>query len=699
MLDELIKTMDHGVSYGSGALKALQNDSLPELDLLVREAIQNSSDASLKIDGERFDVNFTIGTFIPEKFNAELGSLKDILDKHYPEESANYLEIRDMRTTGLTGPVRLSELMSELYREDHGNYWKLVFDTGKEQTASSSGEAGGSWGYGKSVYYRVGIGLVLFYSQIAVGDSFEERMILSLTEHETDSSSLLKGIVNDSIGRAWWGRKDEQNPKELLPITDALEIESILDIFGVSRFKTGRTGTAIIIPYINKDSLLKGIFPEDCGVSEDEKAMCSWKDSVEEYLELAVQKWYAPKIFNKHLSDYSEQKWLAVRINGNAIKDNTMRPFFQLVQELYISALACNANKAYKSDKFDCIECVSIPSARVDGQKTGHVAYARIKQVQFSANGSMIKPYTYLRLFSKSPLNDPIVMFARTPGMVLDYKIDGKWAKGLIKPEDDDEYIVAFYVPNCAVKIKNDKAAGEYAGESFGEYLRKCEKSDHMDWDDKSNLTIVSNLKAQVVAKINSGIKREENSQIEGTASKLSGKLGRKLLPKINFGKTSSGGAGGSGGSGGGGKADNLVIELTPTINAECVEIKFVLTFKNLRKNVNLGLFIETETGVMDAESWESNINNNFPVKIDRIESVHTFATNSKNTLPVVSICNSNNSCVRSDYTEIKLLYTESGKNVRGMSISNDVTNAVVFGTMLIKSDDKKYVCTIKEVK
>lgn len=699
MLDELIKKMDHGVSYGSGALKALQNDSLPELDLLVREAIQNSSDASLKIDGERFDVNFTIGTFIPEKFNAELGSLKDILDKHYPEESANYLEIRDMRTTGLTGPVRLSELLSELYREDHGNYWKLVFDTGKEQTASSSGEAGGSWGYGKSVYYRVGIGLVLFYSQIAVGDSFEERMILSLTEHETDSSSLLKGIVNDSIGRAWWGRKDEQNPKELLPITDALEIESILDIFGVSRFKTGRTGTAIIIPYINKDSLLKGIFPEDCGVSEDEKAMCSWKDSVEEYLELAVQKWYAPKIFNKHLSDYSEQKWLAVRINGNAIKDNTMRPFFQLVQELYISALACNANKTYKSDKFDCIECVSIPSARVDGQKTGHVAYARIKQVQFSANGSMIKPYTYLRLFSKSPLNDPIVMFARTPGMVLDYKIDGKWAKGLIKPEDDDEYIVAFYVPNCAVKIKNDKAAGEYAGESFGEYLRKCEKSDHMDWDDKSNLTIVSNLKAQVVAKINSGIKREENSQIEGTASKLSGKLGRKLLPKINFGKTSSGGAGGSGGSGGGGKADNLVIELTPTINAECVEIKFVLTFKNLRKNVNLGLFIETETGVMDAESWESNINNNFPVKIDRIESVHTFATNSKNTLPVVSICNSNNSCVRSDYTEIKLLYTESGKNVRGMSISNDVTNAVVFGTMLFKSDDKKYVCTIKEVK
>lgn len=54
MLDELIKTMDYGVSYGSGALKALQNDSLPELDLLVREAIQNSSDASRKIKESSF---------------------------------------------------------------------------------------------------------------------------------------------------------------------------------------------------------------------------------------------------------------------------------------------------------------------------------------------------------------------------------------------------------------------------------------------------------------------------------------------------------------------------------------------------------------------------------------------------------------------------------------------------------------------
>ena len=45
MLDSHILGMDYGRSYGSGSLKALQNDNLPEIDLLVREAIQNSSDA------------------------------------------------------------------------------------------------------------------------------------------------------------------------------------------------------------------------------------------------------------------------------------------------------------------------------------------------------------------------------------------------------------------------------------------------------------------------------------------------------------------------------------------------------------------------------------------------------------------------------------------------------------------------------
>ena len=692
MLDELIKTMDYGVSYGSGALKALQNDSLPELDLLVREAIQNSSDASLGINDERFDVNFNVGKFIPRRLNSELKSLEAILNKRYSGSDADFLEIRDMRTSGLTGHVRLSELD----RDDHGNFFKLVFDTGKEQTASSSGEAGGSWGYGKSVYYRVGIGLVIFYSQICENNGFEERLIFSLTEHETDNKSLLKEINKESVGRAWWGKRDSKNGRELLPVTDAEDIKNILDIFGLKRFKPCQTGTSIIIPYIEKARLLNGIFPDDCGISDDEKTMCSWADSVEDYIELAIEKWYAPKIFNKNLSSITGQKWLAVKVNGNAIKDDTMRPLFQLVQELYTTALAYNENNNYQSSKFDDIECVAVPSQRVEKQKSGHVAFVRIKQDKLSSSGSMIKPYTYLRLFGKGPLNDPIVMFARTPGLVLDYKIDGRWAKGLIKPEDDDEFIFAFYVPNCSLKLKKDKALGEFSGKSFGEYLRKCEKSDHMDWDDKSNLTIVSNLKTQVVSKVNNGLKEDDQAPVEGTTSKLSGKLGRRLLPKMGYGKSK--GTGGNGGSDGG-KSDNLLIELVPNIKTDCIETDFTLTFKNSRDSVAMGIFVETETGVMDADAWENNINDQFPVLIDQIGPISTYAPYSKKTSQVDEICSSNHPIVRNEYSTIELIISKSGKNITGFKVDNEIKNAVVQGKLIIRTIDRKYVCTIKEIK
>ena len=694
MLDALIKTMDHGVSYGSGALKALQNDSLPELDLLVREAIQNSSDAALGVEGDSFEVNFNVGKFVPREFNLFLSKAGEILNRKYTDESAEYMEIRDLRTSGLTGPVRLSELD----REDHGNYFKLVFDTGKEQTASDAGEAGGSWGYGKSVYYRVGIGLVIFYSQIKNSTGSEERLIISLTEHEDGDNSILNEVCSDSVGRAWWGKKDLMDEKELLPLTDAEEIEEILNVFGVQRFSEGETGTSIIIPYVCSERLLDGIFPDDCGVPEETKAMCSWKDNVSEYIELAVQKWYAPKIFNKNLPKCYGQKWLAVRIDGNGMKNTKMRLFFRLIQDLYTTAICANAGEKYISECFTGIESVAIPSQKIEGQKSGHAAFVRVNRSQLSETGSMLDPYTYLRIFTKSPQNDPIVMFARKPGLVLDYKTDGKWAKGLVKPEDENEYLVVFYVPNFDVILKNEKGFGEYAGASFGEYLRKCEKSDHMEWEDKSNMTIVANIKNQVVSKVNNHMKEGESETVEGTASKLAGKLGRRLLPVIGYGKN-AGGKGGTGTGGGSSVSDNLSIELTPIIRRDCVEVQFILTFKNMRKDAAVGIFIETETGVMDAKAWVDDIGTKFPVSIESIKSCYTAQTGTSEPIRFLEDCTENVPIIRNDLSEIELLYTENGTDIRGFKVRNEITCAIVFGTMVIKTTDRKCVCTIREIK
>lgn len=699
MLQSLILSMKIGVSYGSGALKALQNDNIPDLDLLVREAIQNSSDAAIGQTEESCNINFTQGNFSPAAFNVLLQDVGPILNRRFSGDTAEYIEIRDYKTSGLTGPI----LQRDLDPNDHGNYFKLVFDTGKEQTNSSAGEAGGSWGYGKSVYYRVGIGLVVFYSQIKENGVMKSRLIISLIEDETDSNAMLKEVTKNAVGRAWWGKKPFGSNEEILPLTDEEEIQTVLDVFSVKKFAADQTGTAIIIPYINKERLLHGIFPDNCGVTSEEVSMCTFKNDISKYIELSVQKWYAPRVYNKALKEYSTQKWLAVRVNGIPITDKSMRPLFRLIQDLYTSALSANkgGDCPYHSELFPFIKCVSIPSQKLAGGKSGYAAYVRITKDELGAGNSSITPYTYLRLFGKTAQNDPIVMFARTPGMILDYKIDGKWAKGLMKPENDDEYIFVFYVPDCKINLKNDASAGEFADKAFGEYLRKSEKSDHMDWTDPSSFTLIANIKNQVCNKVNAALRGSGEGSVQGTTSKLSGKLGKSLLPTIGFGKKpKSHDSGGSGSVGGRGSTDNLEFVLGGKVYVnDSIIVDFSAKFCNAKKNAIIGIFIESETGLMDLNAWQQNIGTAFPIVVDSICECKTFAQNSGKELPLPYDCTSDKKESASEFTKVSIIADEEQIGVCGFKIENVISNAVVSGKLIIRTADRKYRCSIKETK
>ncbi len=695
MLDSCILGTTINSSYGSGALKALQNDHIPEVDLLVRESIQNSSDASLNEPQNSFYVNFNYSKFKPSRLNAILKDISGILDERFPDEEADYLEIRDLQTSGLTGKTKVSEIDPQ----DHGNFFKLVFDTGKEQTNSDGGKAGGSWGYGKSVYFRVGIGLVFFYSQIKTETGYESRLIAALVEREGTEDSILSSIRQDSIGRAWWGRMYGEREDEIGPITDENEISAILAIFGIEPFIEGETGTAIIIPYINKTALLEGIFPENCDISDDIISMCSFKDDIVEYTKLAVQKWYAPKLDNKNLKGYSDQKRLVVRVNDEPIRFQDMRPLFQLVQELYTSALSANSQgkQTYLSEKFEGIKCVQIPSTKIEGEKAGHVATIVVNSSELGSTGAIIPPKAYLRMFNTLSNNDPIVMFARAAGIVLDYKVDTEWTKGLIKPEGDDNYLISFYVPDCSLQVKKSAWNSGLEKNDFGEYLRRCEKSDHMDWNDESKQTIVTNIKNQVVKKINNCYKKQDTSDMAGAASRLSGKLGRRLLPQLGYGKK-NGGSGGSGG-GGAGKINNFVLELSSgTYNGNSLSMEFKMTFKNSLKDILLGLFVESEVGFVDAKTWASDIGTAFPITVPLICNCQTYAVNSGKTEVFDSGCGPDCRLIKNTFTQLELVYTEEG-NVLGIHVQNDITNAVVTGRIVLTSADKKYCCTLKELK
>ncbi len=696
MLDSCILGTTINSAYGSGALKALQNDHIPEVDLLVRESIQNSSDASLNEPQTSFYVNFNYNKFKPAKLNAILKDVSGILDERFPNEEADYLEIRDLQTSGLTGKTKVSEIDPL----DHGNFFKLVFDTGKEQTNSDGGKAGGSWGYGKSVYFRVGIGLVFFYSQIKTETGYESRLIAALVEREGTDNSILSRIRHDSIGRAWWGKMYGDREDEIGPITDKNEIKTILDIFGIEPFYNDETGTSIIIPYIDKNALMEGIFPENCDISDDIISMCSFKDDIVEYTKLAVQKWYAPKLDNKNLKGYSDQKRLVVRVNDEPIRFQDMRPLFQLVQELYTSALSANSQgkQTYISEKFDGIRCIQISSYKIEGEKAGHVATVVVNSSELGSTGSIIPPKAYLRMFNTLSNNDPIVMFARAAGIVLDYKVDTEWTKGLIKPEGDDNFLISFFVPDCSVQVKRSAWDSGLERNDFGEYLRRCEKSDHMDWNDESKQTIITNIKNQVVKKINNCYKKQDNSDMSGAASRLSGKLGRRLLPRLGYGKKGGGGSGGSGGSGGG-KINNFELELSSgTYNGNSLSMDFKMTFKNSLKEILLGLFVESEVGYVDAKTWASDIGTAFPITVSQVCNCQTYAVNTGKTEEFDSGCGPDCRQIRNVFSRLELVYTEEG-NVLGIRVQNDISNAVVTGRIILTSADKKYCFTIKELK
>lgn len=698
MLDiEILKT-DYAVSYGSVTLKSLQNDNVPELDLLVREGIQNSSDASLKEDGPSYSVNFVSGKFEPSRFNSYLTDLEDILNTRFPEKEAEFLEIRDSKTSGLTGVTKKSEIK----KDDHGNFFKLIFDTGKRQTISN---AGGNWGFGKSVYYRVGIGIVIFYSRIRTSESeYENRLIITLVEDEskTDQNgkdvTLLNSIQPLSAGKAWWGHREGD---DLLPISDDESIAPILDVFNIKPFKEKETGTSIIIPYIKTKELLDGIIPVEAEIREDVKEhfLEVWASSVPSYLRLAIQKWYAPKIHNRKLQDFSDNKWLRVSVDNVPISKTDMLPFFRLVQELYTTALAKTYSQDYKSDEFENIVTlpVNIRSYFQDGQTSGYVAMIKITNDELNGSNNVLSPYDYIGKFeADGGLNEPIVMFARDPGMIIDYEITGDWVKNVPPPESTDEFLFAFYVPQTDKIIKKDLGVPEYAGKTLGAYLRECEASDHMAWTDPVKMQIVQRIQKNTVNAINNQIKKSSIVNVDATASKLSTRLGKDLLPRIGYGKQKR--PGGSGGGGGTGtRITNIGFQITSqTIRGNIVEMDFVLKLMHGKKQAEVSMMIASEGGWIDAKSWEEDIGTEFPVTIQDcyIEDVKTAVSDYPT--DIKQSCNAKSLNIETEELFVTLA-SESRRGVLTQLIFEpNVLNPEIKGKIRLHAYDKKYQFTFR---
>ena len=175
---------NEGFTYsGSGLLRSFKNEKMPSLDLLLREEILNLMDA-IREDKNYVREEININDFNLEIINEFFPQIQQQLYIKYRIGAKKYISISDKNTVGLTGPIRISDIIDTKW----GRFLSLVQGIAKPQENQG---AGGSWGLGKTVYYRIGIGLVIFYSRINEDGIYKNRLMACLVENEKDKNSIL----------------------------------------------------------------------------------------------------------------------------------------------------------------------------------------------------------------------------------------------------------------------------------------------------------------------------------------------------------------------------------------------------------------------------------------------------------------------------------------------------------------------------
>lgn len=599
-------------SSGSSLLRSFQNETIPTLDLIVRESIQNSLDA-VQADSRFVGVDFTIGEFKPALLNAYFESIGPILNQRYKGQTCKYLAIKDYNTVGLTGKLHYSEVTDQNF----GNLQKLVYEVSKPQTEEG---AGGSWGLGKTVYFRVGIGLVIYYSRIVdENGNYASRLAATLVEDETKADGLIQYPSGTHIKRgiAWWGKRyGGITSKTTCPITDQSSINNILQMLNIAPYSGTNTGTTIIIPYIDEKKLLRGIAPTDDIAGGGQHYY--WLNSVEDYLRLSIQRWYTPRMSSK----YERGAYLKASVNGKTVSEESMAPYFKVLLQLYENSTKKDLF-AVGSQTIDGIEyfCQSVATRNIltKGGIIGYVSYAKITEdiLHMKSPDNEPNPYAFAGKYDVDrSANPPLLCYIRKPGMVVSYETTGDWVDGVL-PTTGDEYIVALFILNSENEVKN------YPEKSLEEYVRKGEKSDHTAWYDRP----IAERQAYVVSRIKSNtskILRQTFAQLgEGpttlTHSGLEKALADLLLPPDGFGhrSNSSGRTGSHGGQETSHSGRSPILQVTGTgYRDNLIDISFIFRSGKGTKKVLLELQVVTEAGAISANKWErpSTIGTSFPL-------------------------------------------------------------------------------------
>jgi len=596
-----IAKMERMAERGSSLLRLIQNSHTPLLDLLIRESIQNSTDAAKNSSSPvRYDISV-------KKINRDavtyFEGISGKLEEKFSEGIQKSIVIRDSNTTGLTGPLHHSYIKNNSY----GNLLKLVYEISMPQEKK---EAGGSWGLGKTVYFRLGIGLVLYYSRIKQDDgTYQSRLAACMVEDESKQDTILPYQPNvPRRGIAWWGQMHPDG--STMPVTNEAEISKILSDFNIIQYRGVETGTTVIIPFINPDKLI----PLSESESENENW---WHKDIELYLDIAIQRWYAPRIDNKY---YPYGNYLNPSVNGKIINKDNMEPIFSIFRTLYIAATKGIQIVPETERKNITVKDIELHRSLAK-TKAGSAAFLKVdkEKLQMVIPHNKKSPFDYLDI-SHSPesSNPPIVAYLRRPAMVVNFETEGKWANGVDKT-NPDEYIIALFVPDS-----ENTLTGVNEDISLDEYLRRGEKADHTSWADITiedrKHTIVERIQKRVAQSIREAFNSDAERANVSKSHALSKSLAKFFLPPEGFGKSPSiPPRGGGGSSMSKKKTGKLEISDITIDNSGTMNMNFEIILPKGIEQLIVEVLIDSEgNSKISGEEWESNdvIGTPFPVEV-----------------------------------------------------------------------------------
>lgn len=591
---------------GNSLLKLIQNNDMPILDLLVREAVQNSLDAGITTE-EHTSVFVDIGikNINVHSFAEHLEGITDRLKEQFGATPQKAIYIEDSNTSGLTGSL-------DFKHSPNSNIFKLIYGISMAQEQQG---AGGSWGLGKTVYFRIGIGLVVYYSRIVnEHGQFEHRLAVTLVENEKSSNTIIpKSTEKVPSGIAWWGESIDSQSRDTIPITDEAMIRDILKSLSIEPFDEDRIGTKIIIPFIDEEQLL---IKRETNPGENKP----WEADVAEYISVAMQRWYAPRLANKK---YAYGKYLDGHVNGKKLEKEKFLVLFYEIQMMYNAAVLDHRSGRYFVDDIQIRNYFE--NNKVNN--AGRVVYKKFTSKELDMLAPVNGPSPFTCTDEKNTANEgnaPILTYVRKPGMIVNYETDGEWCKGLDITEEN-EYLVAIFVPSSQTKLLNP----DNNVLDLEDYLRKSEMADHTSWTDitikKKPLDIVEKIRLNVRRKIKSSLENKEEVKEKKGMNMLARNVGKMLLPPTGFGRRASSrnraGNKTSIEKNKGSTGNSFSILSQNYLSTGAIEVHFNMKLEKKMVAFTIELFIASESGRISATEWEliDNVGTPFPAQITRI--------------------------------------------------------------------------------